>query len=454
VEFVNEWDKVRVLEGRPWVLEDNLIAVEDYDGLIPPTQMGFDTAAFWIRMFDLPLDCMSNDVGQKLGETVGEVEDVDTNADGVGWGKFLRVRIRINLYKPLARGRMLRIKDRSYWIPFQYERLPRICFHCGRICHKQIRCPEGGERRIHGEAKNKEFGPWLRVPLPNSWSEKGRGRGSGERRYGDEYTRRWTSGAEQRTTRSNGANSRRGSWENSGFHGASMKGDMHSNGYSHDGEFAHFGNDVIKEARNEMAGMGNGAEGNTEVNSQLNAGDLFPSGNNDKSNEAPSKEGMGNGANGVIMSDMISKEGSNESIMPEGPTHAGGNNEVRKGQSELDPNASTRGGKGGSMQGGQEHVLEGKKSKIAALFHQGLNVQSQVIDAPRHVEKKGWVRKEGGKRYGGNSTSSLLGRRKADVDAETNGDVIVRKKGKVPMDGKVDAKEKLAVADFQPRQSL
>ena len=86
-------------------------------------------------MFDLTLACMSKEVGQTLGETMGIVEDVDTNEEGVGWGKFLRVRIRINLFKPLARGRMLRIKDRSYWIPFRYEKMPRICFQCGLICH-------------------------------------------------------------------------------------------------------------------------------------------------------------------------------------------------------------------------------------------------------------------------------------------------------------------------------
>lgn len=35
VDFVSESDKTRVLEGRPWVFEGNLFAVEDYDGLTP-----------------------------------------------------------------------------------------------------------------------------------------------------------------------------------------------------------------------------------------------------------------------------------------------------------------------------------------------------------------------------------------------------------------------------------
>lgn len=45
LEFENEWDKFRVLEGRPWV-EGTLFSVEDYDGLTPPSQMNFEIAAF------------------------------------------------------------------------------------------------------------------------------------------------------------------------------------------------------------------------------------------------------------------------------------------------------------------------------------------------------------------------------------------------------------------------
>jgi hypothetical protein len=32
VEFVNVWDKSRILEGRLWVFEGNLFAVEDFNG--------------------------------------------------------------------------------------------------------------------------------------------------------------------------------------------------------------------------------------------------------------------------------------------------------------------------------------------------------------------------------------------------------------------------------------
>jgi hypothetical protein len=163
MDFEYAWEKSRVLEGRPWVFDGTLFAVEDFDGTIPPTQMEFDKAAFWVRMFNLPLACMGRDLGIQLGGTVGEVEEVDTNEEGVAWGEFLRVRIRINLTKPIARGRVINVKGRSFKIPFQYERLPRICFQCGVIYHTGPVCSASGRGRIHGAIAEPQYGPWLWV---------------------------------------------------------------------------------------------------------------------------------------------------------------------------------------------------------------------------------------------------------------------------------------------------
>lgn len=89
LDFENAWDKSLVAEGQPWVFEGNLFSVEDFDGLTPPTQMGFETSAFWVWMYNLPLAYMERDVGYKLGGTVGAMEEVDTNEDCVGWREFL-----------------------------------------------------------------------------------------------------------------------------------------------------------------------------------------------------------------------------------------------------------------------------------------------------------------------------------------------------------------------------
>ena len=67
----------------------------------PPCKMAFESAPFWIRMFHLPLSCKGKEMGRKLGETVGTVEEVETNEDGIGWGEYLRVKAHVNFSKPL-----------------------------------------------------------------------------------------------------------------------------------------------------------------------------------------------------------------------------------------------------------------------------------------------------------------------------------------------------------------
>jgi hypothetical protein len=139
IEFQHIWDKSSVLEGRPWLFEGHLFAVEDFNGLLQPTQLSFDKASFWVRMYNLPLACMNSAVGYQIGSSVGQVEEVDLVED-VAWGEFLRVRILLDLSKPLSRGRMLKIKSNSVWVAFQYEKLPNFCYHCGLLRHGYKGC--------------------------------------------------------------------------------------------------------------------------------------------------------------------------------------------------------------------------------------------------------------------------------------------------------------------------
>ena len=121
VDFVNERDKIRVLKGRPWVFEGNLFAVEDYDGLTTLSKFSFDKAVFWVQMINLPLACMSLTVDHQIGSSMGHVEKVDVNDGGMGWGEYLRVKITLDLQKPLMRGIMLKINDFTTLVSFQYK---------------------------------------------------------------------------------------------------------------------------------------------------------------------------------------------------------------------------------------------------------------------------------------------------------------------------------------------
>jgi hypothetical protein len=177
IEFEKAKDKRRVLDGRPWGFERNLFLVEDFDGRTAPTEFTFNKASFWVRMTNLPLACMGREVGFKLGASVGTVEEVDTDAEGIGWGEFLRVKISIDLYKPLPRGRMMKFEGKSNLIGFKYENLPKFCFHCGVICHGPEGCLKRNELRNQDDFT--QYGPWLRATSPNRRGDRNHDRHEG-----------------------------------------------------------------------------------------------------------------------------------------------------------------------------------------------------------------------------------------------------------------------------------
>lgn len=76
----------------------------------------------------MPLGCMIRGVGYKIGGSLGKVEDVAVADGDVGWGRCLRVRVDIDLYQPLDRGRALLLTGSSCWVSFKYEKLQAFCY--------------------------------------------------------------------------------------------------------------------------------------------------------------------------------------------------------------------------------------------------------------------------------------------------------------------------------------
>jgi hypothetical protein len=58
----------------------------------------------------MPLLCMTKGIAVKIGESLGRLEEVDLAGDGAGWGRCLRIRVEIDLTKPLERGRALKLE--------------------------------------------------------------------------------------------------------------------------------------------------------------------------------------------------------------------------------------------------------------------------------------------------------------------------------------------------------
>ncbi|XP_042950114.1 uncharacterized protein LOC122282228 [Carya illinoinensis] len=175
ITFSSKKDKVEVMGGCPWLFDNYLFVLKDYNGNTQPHLISFDKVSFWIHMLNLPLSCMKIEMGKQIGDSVGLVREIDVQEDGVAWGRVLRVRIECDLKQPLARGRTIDVDGKRMWIPFQYEKLPKFWYYCGRIPHGKGGYGEEQKGRQGSKGGDLQYGVWMRaIPGDCRWMDRKR----------------------------------------------------------------------------------------------------------------------------------------------------------------------------------------------------------------------------------------------------------------------------------------
>lgn len=110
ITFNTEVDKIRVLEGRPWLFDNYLLAMRPIDCVLQPNKMAFGSEAFWIQLHNLLVMCMNIFYSSLIGGSIRRVVYVDVEDDDTSWGSYLRVGIEVPLDKSLVRGKFISVK--------------------------------------------------------------------------------------------------------------------------------------------------------------------------------------------------------------------------------------------------------------------------------------------------------------------------------------------------------
>lgn len=143
----------------------------------------------------MPLGMMNKRAGEMIGDLVGEVLEVDADDRESVIGQFLRVKVKLDIWKPLMRGVTLDMgidgKEEMKWCPLVYEYLPDFCYTCGLIGHTDWSCDVQLEKGVTQQYnKTLRFIPEKKRGSDESWgkaldsrphlswrSSKGRGAG-------------------------------------------------------------------------------------------------------------------------------------------------------------------------------------------------------------------------------------------------------------------------------------
>lgn len=74
IKFKKILDLEQIWVGRPWLFDMQLLVLQKYDGMKSPIDMMFNEEGFWVQMHNLPLGCMTRDMGKSTRASVGVVE--------------------------------------------------------------------------------------------------------------------------------------------------------------------------------------------------------------------------------------------------------------------------------------------------------------------------------------------------------------------------------------------
>ena len=162
--FQNEEDMNRVLWASPWSFDKYLLVLQKLGKGDFVSSLSFDKTSFWIQIHGLPLRMQTTKVAKKITDSMGVIKKVDVGPMGFSVGKYLRLRLTIDISKPLCRGRVVRMGgNEKGWVDFPYKRLPIFCYWCGKLDHDDRDFLLWIDSKESLVLEERQFGPWLRV---------------------------------------------------------------------------------------------------------------------------------------------------------------------------------------------------------------------------------------------------------------------------------------------------
>lgn len=124
-------------------------------------------APFWIWIHDLPFMGRNTYMGKEIGNLLGQTLEVDLDEGEVEWEEFLRLRVTLDISRPLIQKKQINIEDlEPIWVSFTYEKVLDFCFGYGIIGHSLKECALWKDRNDLALEKELPYDPWLKV---SSW---------------------------------------------------------------------------------------------------------------------------------------------------------------------------------------------------------------------------------------------------------------------------------------------
>jgi hypothetical protein len=140
--FGHEVDRQIAFNRRPWTIKGTYLVLKPCSPELSWQELDFTTSTFWVQIHGLPMLWQMEDNLKHIGRQIGSVLEIDFISEPVPhWRKFIRIRVEIDISKPLKSSFFLpRPGLHDIWIGLKYEKLPDFCYKCGIIGHLERDC--------------------------------------------------------------------------------------------------------------------------------------------------------------------------------------------------------------------------------------------------------------------------------------------------------------------------
>lgn len=121
-QFFHKLDMQKLMNGESWSFDGHLSLLGSMGGTELPSQVPLFHAIFWVQVHDLPISFMYLEVGKGLVNYIGEFVEYDPKNNSNFWRSYMRIRVRIDVQKPLKRGKEISNGEgETRTVYFKYE---------------------------------------------------------------------------------------------------------------------------------------------------------------------------------------------------------------------------------------------------------------------------------------------------------------------------------------------
>ncbi|XP_074358056.1 uncharacterized protein LOC141697535 [Apium graveolens] len=101
--FFHPMDIHKVIDGGPWSFKQATLVLHKFAEGEDPCTVKMQSVEMWVQAYDIPRGFILENILRSVGKSVGTFIRVDSNTfDGI-WKPFVRIRVTINIEKPLKR---------------------------------------------------------------------------------------------------------------------------------------------------------------------------------------------------------------------------------------------------------------------------------------------------------------------------------------------------------------